>query len=380
MRFGWTDEQKQLRDMLQRFATERHDFDRRRERLASNDGAAIWAELAELGLMALPLPEEAGGIAGSMLDLVIVAEALGRGLLVEPYAPTIVLGAGILTRANLGDRREAMIEAVAAGERKLAFAYGEPRMRYAPERCTLATSRDGADWILNGKKAMVLGGDQADILIVLAREAGEPGDEDGLALFLVDADAIGLSTRRFNCIDGTGAAELLLENVRVASTDRIDDGSNALRLTRSVLNDAAVFACAEMCGAAASLNEKTLAYLQQRKAFGQEIVMFQSVQHRLVDMKVSEEQCVAITLKAAQALAEGHSGAAQSVAAAKHLVSEEAREIAKHAVQLHGAIGVTDELDISHYFRRIAVLAGAYGDVDHHLDRFTAMMTSKVAA
>jgi alkylation response protein AidB-like acyl-CoA dehydrogenase len=370
MRFGWNEEQSQFADMLGKFIDNQHDFDRRRERLASGDGSAIWQELAELGVMAVPFSPEHGGIGGNLLDCVLVAEALGSGLVIEPWVATVLLGGGLIRRSARASDFGTVIAAVAAGDVRLSLAWTEPGSRHNPFWCEATAVADAQGWRLEGSKSMVFGGDEADQIIVLARTDGEVGDGDGLGLFLVDANAPGLSRRPVRNIDGSGAAELVLQAVSVPATARLDDGSDAPALLLAALDDATVSVCAEMCGALVALNRKTLDYLQQRKAFGQEIAKFQVVQHRLVDMRVAQEQCVAITLKAAQALAEAKPGARRWVHAAKHLVSEEAREIAKHAVQLHGAIGVSDELDISHYFRRIIVLAGALGDADHHLGRF----------
>ena len=380
MRFGWTDEQMQLMDMLRRFVGERHDFERRRARLESGDGRKIWSELAELGVLALPFPEECGGIGGTMLDLVIVCEAFGRGLVVEPFIASVVLAGGILRRLPASSDASGEIEAIAAGGRRLALANLEAAGRYNPAWCECRATGDGTGWKIEGRKSMILGGDEADRFVVLARVHGSTDDTAGLGLFMVDANAPDISVRTVRNIDGSGAAELEMRGVHVPLEARLDNGDDAFTLLRAGLDDATIAACAQMCGAVAALNAKTLEYLQERKAFGQSLAQFQAIQHRLVDMKVAEEQCAAITLKAAQSLAEGRASAAHTVAAAKHLVSEEAREVAKHAVQLHGAIGVTDELDISHYFRRIVVLASALGDADYHLARYAARPIEQEAA
>lgn len=372
MRFGWSDEQLQLTDMLHRFVADEHDFDHRRRRLRTADGSRTWSQLAELGLMALPFPEEMGGLSGSMLDIALVLEGLGRGLVIEPYVPTVILAGGVLRRVALTEQIGDVIANIADGKLRAAFAHGEAEGRYCRSYCATRAKEYGDAWRIDGQKSMVFGADEADLLIVLARSGGNVCDESGLNLFIIDRNAPGLSFRPVRNIDGSGAAEVVLDGVSVPAAARIDNGANTFTILNAVLDDACVAACAEMCGGATMLNTKTLAYLQERKAFGQELAGFQVLQHRLVDMKVAQEQCSAITLKAAQAIAEGHSAAAHTVAAAKHLVSEEARMIAKEAVQLHGAIGVTDELDISHYFRRIAVLANAFGDADHHLGRYAA--------
>jgi alkylation response protein AidB-like acyl-CoA dehydrogenase len=376
MRFGWSDNQRQLQDMVRRFVAERHDFDTRKARIAAGDGSAIWDALGELGLMALPFAEEDGGLNGGMLDMVLVMEAFGRGLIVEPYVPTVLLAGGLLRRASRTDRISALLASIAEGRHRLAFAWSEAASRYNAHWVECRTTRTATGWVLDGAKAMVPGGDEAQSFIILARTDGDAGDRDGLALFLIAGDAPGLSLRPIRNVDGTSAAEITLSAVACASEDRIDRDGEALSMVETVLADAAVASCAEMIGAITALNEKTAAYVRERKAFGQPIIQFQAIQHRLVDMLVSQEQAIAITLKAAESLDKDRPDALRTVSAAKHLVSEEARAVAKASVQMHGAIGTTDESDVSHYFRRIYALATQYGDADHHMRRYISFTAS----
>jgi len=376
MRFEWSDEQRQLQEMVRRLVAERHDFEARRRRIRDGDGGAMWSALAELGLLGLPFAETDGGIAGSMLDMALVMEAFGRGLVVEPYLSTVVLAGGILRRLPASARRDEWIARIIAGELRVALAHAESAGRYNPVWCETTARKVDGGFRIDGAKAMVAGGERADLLLVLARSDGAAGDEAGLDLFAVPRGAPGLHARPVRNIDGTGAAELAFADLRVAATDRLGPDGQAAAILRPALAEATVAACAQAVGAMAAVNEKTLRYALERKAFGQEIARFQAVQHKLVDMRVSEEQASAIMLKAAQALALGRADAPATVAAAKYLVNEEGRAIARQAVQLHGAIGITDELDISHYFRSIFAISLQLGDSNEQLSQYIAAKTA----
>lgn len=379
MRFGWSDDQRQLQDMVRRFVAERHDFEVRKARIAANDGGAIWQAISELGLTALPFPEADGGLNGGALDMALVMEAFGRGLVVEPFVPTVLLAGGLLRRAPRTYRITALLAGIIEGRHKLAFAWSEAASRYNPQRVACRAARAADGWVLDGTKTMIPGGDEAEFFVVLARTDGNAGDADGLALFLLPADAPGLSRRPIRNVDGTGAAEITLSGVALASGDRIDSEGDASAMVETVLADATIASCAELIGAMAALNEKTLTYVRERKAFGQPVIQFQALQHRLVDMHISQEQATAITLKAAESLDKGRPDAWRTISAAKHLVSEEARTVAKLAVQMHGAIGTTDEFDVSHYFRRIYALATQFGDADYHMRRYISLAAGEAA-
>jgi alkylation response protein AidB-like acyl-CoA dehydrogenase len=381
MDFDFKDEQLQLADALKRWIARDYTFEARRAIVGSPAGVsdAAWATLAELGLTALPLPEAQGGFDGDAVDMFVVMQELGRGLVVEPYFATM-LGAEFLRR---GRAHDALLERVAAGELKLACALGERQSRHdlrdIATRATRATggAQDGGRWRLNGDKKVVLHGAQAGVLIVSARTACAQRDEDGITLFAVPADAPGVAVRDVRMLDGQRAADVLLRDVRVgpdAVVGAVDAGWGILE---AAADYGAGLLCAEALGAMDALFGATLDYLKTRQQFGVPIGKFQALQHRMADMYVHLEQARSMALLAAVRLAEDRDGqhAAErrrAVAAAKYRVGQAARFVGQQAIQLHGGMGVTDELPASHYFRRLSTIELTLGDCDHHLARFIA--------
>lgn len=382
MDFNFKEEQLQLADALRRWIARDYTFEARRAIVGSPAGvsASAWATLAELGLTALPLPEAQGGFDGDAVDMFVVMQELGRGLIVEPYFATM-FGAEFLRR---GRAHDALLERVAAGELKLACALGERQSRHdlrdVATRATRAAP-DGDGWRLNGEKKVVLHGAQAGVLIVSARTAGAQRDEDGITLFAVPADAAGLITRDVRMLDGQRAADVLLRDVKVGADAVIGTVGEGWTILEGAADYGAGLLCAEALGAMDALFAATLDYLKTRQQFGVPIGKFQALQHRMADMYVHLEQARSMALLAAVRLADdvgedvgGDRAAARrrAVAAAKYRVGQAARFVGQQAIQLHGGMGVTDELPASHYFRRLSTIELTLGDCDHHLARFIA--------
>jgi alkylation response protein AidB-like acyl-CoA dehydrogenase len=381
MDFNFKEEQRQLADALKRWIARDYGWETRRAIVQSEQGSsnAAWAQLAELGLTALPLPEAQGGFDGSAVDMFVVMQELGRGLVVEPYFAT-VLGAEFL---KLGGGHASLLERVATGELKLACALGERQSRHDLRDIATRAVPDADGWILDGEKKVVLHGEQAGVLIVSSRVSGGQRDEDGIALFAVPADAPGVHLTGYRMLDGQRAADVRLTGVRVGADAAIGTPGAGWELLEAAADYGAGLLCAESLGAMDALFSASLEYLKTRQQFGVPIGKFQALQHRMADMYIHLEQARSMALLAAVKLASGDaSERRRAVSAAKYRVGLAARFVGQQAVQLHGGMGVTDELPASHYFKRLSTIELTLGDSDHHLARFIAQpgFTEGIAA
>lgn len=374
MNFDYTDEQNAIRDSLSKWAAQQYDFDKRREALKSDDAwKKNWATFAELGLLMAPIAEEYGGLGGGPIDVSVVAEEFGKALVVEPYVPTVVLGGGALQYAGSAAQKEEHLNAIASGERVIAFAQAEPKSRWALNDVTTAAKKDGAGYVLNGHKAVVLGAPQADHLLVSARTAGGQREAKGISLFLIPKSAKGVSTRDYPTMDGTRAAEVYFENVSVGADALLGPADGALPVIERIVDEANAAYCAEAVGCMRMMTELTREYAKTRQQFGKPIATFQVLQHRMVDMFMASEESYSMALRATIKLGESHDERAKAVSAAKVSIGKHSRFVGQAAVQIHGGMGVTDEMRVGHYFKRVTMLDATYGNVDYHLKRFTAL-------
>ncbi len=374
MNFDYTEEQSMLRDSIAKWAAGQYDFEKRREALRSEDGwKKNWATFAELGLLAAPLPEEAGGLGGGPLDIGVVMEEFGKALVVEPYVSTVVIGAGALIAAGDDAQKAAHFEAIAGGERVIAFAQAEPKSRWALNDVSATAKKDGAGYVLNGQKAVVLGAPQADYLLVSARTAGGQRDEKGISLFLIAKDAKGVSTRDYPTMDDSRAAEVYLENVSVGAEALLGPADGALPLIERLVDEANAAYNHEAVGAMRMMTSSTQDYAKTRKQFGRAIADFQVLQHRMVDMFMHTEESVSMALLATLKLSESDVERAKAVSAAKVSIGRAGRFVGQAAVQIHGGMGVTDEMRVGHYFKRVTMLDSTFGNADYHLKRYTAL-------
>ena len=380
MDFNYNEEQLALQDTLRRFIAREYGFEQRRALARSDEGfsRAHWRQLADLGLLALPFPEEFGGISaegGTAVDNMLIMEMFGRGLVLEPYLASVILAGGLIRDAGSLQQKQALLPALAGGELMLALAHYEPGGRYETRHVACTATAEAAGYFLNGAKAVVLNGGSADRFIVSARTRGSARDADGISLFLVERNAPGLSVRRYATQDGARAAEIKLAAVPVAQAALIGAKDQALPVIERALDYASAALCAEAVGAMAALNEVTLDYLKTRKQFGQPIGRFQALQHRMVDMVTATEQARSMaTLAAVKAEAADPAERRRAVAAARAYVGQSARSVGQSAVQLHGGMGVVDELNVAHYFKRLSMINVTFGDVDHHLGCFSDML------
>jgi alkylation response protein AidB-like acyl-CoA dehydrogenase len=374
MDFNFNPEQQQLADALKRWIARDYDFEKRRAIVRSEAGVsdAAWSTLVELGLTALPVPEAQGGFDGGAVDMFAVMQQLGRGLVVEPYFAT-VLGAEFL---KLGGAHDAELERVAAGELKLACALGERQSRHDLRDIATSATPDGDGWVLRGEKKVVLHGAQAGMLVVSSRSGGAQRDEDGISLFAVPFDAPDLRITDYRMLDGGRAADVVFDGVRVDASQLIGAAGQGWAILERAADYGAGLLCFEAVGAMDALFAATLEYLKTRQQFGVPIGKFQALQHRMADMYIHLEQARSMALLAAVKLDDAGADAAAerrtAVAAAKYRVGQAARFVGQQAVQLHGGMGVTDELPAAHYFKRLATIELTLGDSDHHLARFIA--------
>ena len=368
MNFNYTEEQLALQDTLRRFIAKDYAFEHRRALTKSADGfdREAWKTFADFGILALPFHEDFGGLNGTAVDTMLVMEMLGRGLALEPYVSTVVLCGGLIRDAGSAAQKEALLPAIAGGELMLALAHHEPGGRYEIDRVATTATPTGSGWQLDGAKAVVLGAPSADKLIVSAR------DGKGVSLFLVDPKAPSVSMRAYPTQDGARAADIRLAKVAVGADALIGTAGNALPVIERALDYANAALCAEAVGIMSALNEVTLEYLKTRKQFGVPIGNFQALQHRMADMVIATEQARSMaTLAAVRADSSDAAERSRAVAAAKAYVSQSARLVGQQAVQLHGGMGVVDELNVSHYFKRLTMIGLTFGDVDFHLGRFS---------
>ena len=380
MDFKLSEEQSQLRDTLTRFVQKEYSFEKRREILRSPEGwsRAIWKKFSEMGLPAIGIAEDHGGLGGSAADTFIVMEAFGRGLVVEPYLSTVILGAGLIQRAGSAAQKAELLPKVAAGELMLALAHHESGARYELNRVATSARKDAGGWRISGAKTVVLHGAAADKLIVSARTSGKERDAAGVSLFLIDAKAAGVALHAYPTHDGQRAAELTLKDVRAGADALIGPADQGLALVEQALDCGIAALCAEAIGAMTALIELTLAYLKTRKQFGVAIGSFQALQHRAADMLMYAEQARSMAyLAAAKVDAQDPHERRRALSAAKVLVGQAARYVGQQAVQLHGGIGVTDELSVSHYFKRLTLINATFGDADHHLARFSDLIAQE---
>jgi alkylation response protein AidB-like acyl-CoA dehydrogenase len=373
--FNFTEEQGMVRDGLSRLVREQYDWDTRAKAIASPAGwrPEVWAQLAELGILGMPFSEADGGFGGGAVDAMVIMEEFGKGLVVEPFVPTVVCAGGFLKHAGTAAQKEEHIGGIVAGTAVFAFAYAEPRGRYDYADLATTAKKDGAGYVLNGHKAVVIGAPWASHLIVTARTSGDQRDRAGVSVFVVAKDSAGITTRDYVTVDGRRASEVYFENVSVPGDALIGAEGEGLALIEQVTDEAIAAQCAEACGAMKVAHAMTVEYSRQRKQFGVPIGSFQVLQHRMVDMYTAYEQSVSLTYLATLKLDAPATERKRTVSAAKVGVGQAARLIGQEAVQIHGGNGVTDEYAIGHYFKRLTIFDSEFGNVDHHLKRHVAL-------
>ena len=375
MNFDLSEEQTMLRDAAQKYFRTAYGFDARNQIVASATGMSSehWQRFGEFGWLGLGLPEAHGGF-GGVVELIQIAEATGAALVVEPYLASTVLGAQALTRAGSAAQQAAWLPGLASGQHILALAHGEANARHELGYVSTRSTAKAGGWLLSGRKSGVLGAPWADGFVVVARTSGAADERQGISLFLVDAKSPGVQVAGYRAYDDSRAGDLLLEQVVLGADALLGTEGEGLALLERLIDLGTVVACSDALGAMGALLRKTGEYVSTRKQFDVPIASFQVIQHRLVDMFAAVEASRSLLLMAA--LHADHSDAAvrsRAVSAAKSAIGERARFVAQQAVQLHGGVGMTEELDIGHYFRRLTLFCQLFGSSDHHLQRFAAL-------
>ena len=377
MNFDYSDEQQQLADSVRKYLANEYDFEKRKAILNSASGCsdAVWAAFAEMGLTAIALPEADGGFGGGAVDLMAVMEACGEALVVEPLLDNIGLAGRLVARAGSASQRAALLPGLIDGSLRLAFAGSEPGARYslAPVGTTARGAGDG--WVLDGAKCVVIGASSASRLIVSARTSGQAGDSAGVSLFIVDPRAAGVTLNPSRTVDGLRTADVSFNNLALGPDALLGTAGGAQPLIEEAVDFATALQCADAIGAMKSANEATLDYMKQRKQFGVPIASFQVLQHRMVEMYICTEQARSMAILAASKVdtATNPVERQRAVSAAKIKIADAARQVSQESVQLHGGMGMTEELKVSHTFRRLTMIAQRFGDADHHLERYAAL-------
>ena len=375
MDFSFTDEQALLQDSVQRFIQNSYAFDSRQKLIKTEDGFSRenWASFAELGWLALPFSEDSGGFGGTAVETMILMEEFGKGLVVEPYLTTVLMSGSIIEAGGSSAQKEGVLAEIMAGTKLAALAYVEPQARFNLADVTTTATAEGNGYVINGFKGVVMGGPSADVLIVPARTAGEQRDEAGITLFLVDANSNGIAKRDYPTIDGGRASEITLENVTVDASAVIGEVGGGFALLEVGINNGILGVGAEAVGAMEVLYKTTVEYCKTREQFGQPIGKFQVLQHRMVDMFMEHEQAKSLLYMAAIRMSENDAEEARkAISALKVQIGKGGRFVGQQAIQLHGGMGMTDELNVGHYFKRLTAIETLFGNVDYHLKKYSA--------
>ncbi len=373
MNFDLTEEQQMIVDAVAKFVANDSPVERFRKLRDTERGwePDMWERMGEYGWLAVAFPEEQGGFGGRFVDLALILEQLGRGLVPEPMIASVVLAGGLISRFGTEEQVERFLAPVIEGRKSMAVAYAERQSRYHLGNCRTSASRSGDTYTLHGEKVWVLNGHAAEEIVVVARTAGEPLDESGLTLFVVDANAPGLTRTPVNGLDGQRTALLHFDGVEVPAERMLGEEGHGLEPLEWAIDRGAAAACAEGQGEIQELFERTVAYLKERQQFGVPIGTFQALQHRAADMFIETELCRSTMILAAiQADSEDPEERKAEISAAKLQLNRGGWYVQANAIQLFGGIGVTDEQDEGLFFKRLRVLNGLFGDADHHVDRF----------
>ncbi|HKU98237.1 MAG TPA: acyl-CoA dehydrogenase family protein [Vineibacter sp.] len=373
MDLSYSDEQKQIKEGVERFVREQYAFETRRKIAATDRGwlPENWAKFAELGWLGMSFSEDDGGFGGGMVETAILMEAFGSGLVLEPYLPTVILGGGLLASGGSAAQKEALLAPMIGGEKQFAVAYVEKQSRYNLADVAVTAKKNGGGYALSGHKGVVYNAASADTIFVTARTAGGQRDEKGITVFAVDAKAKGITRRDYPTQDALRASEVTFDNVSAGADAVVGQVDNGLALFEGVIDRAIVALCAEAVGCMDALNKQTLEYIKTRKQFGVPIGKFQVLQHRMVDCFTNAQEARSMTLMATLKIDDADATTRKKAASgAKVQIGKSGKFVGQSAVQMHGGMGVTDELAVSHYFKRLTMIDTLFGSPQHHLTRY----------
>jgi pimeloyl-CoA dehydrogenase small subunit len=369
-----SEEQRLLKDSVDGLLTDNYEFEQRKKYMKEKGGwsQAVWSKLAEQGLLGLPFAEDDGGFGAGAVETMIVMEALGKALMLEPYLATVVIGGGFLRHGGSAAQKQAHIPSIIDGSKTFAFAQLEKNSRYDLNDVATSAKKKGDGWVIDGEKFVVINGENADTLVVTARTKGGQRARDGIGVFLVPGNAKGIAKKTYPTQDGLHAADITFTGVEVGHDSAIGDPENALPLIERVVDEARTAMCAEAVGAMDESLKTTVEYLKTRKQFGVAIGSFQTLQHRAADMFVAVEQARSMSMFATMAADfEDAKERATAIAAAKVQIGKSLKFVGQQSIQLHGGIGMTQEAKIGHYFKRLTMIENTFGDTEYHLRRVT---------
>lgn len=375
MNFNFSEEQRMLKDSVTRFVQDQYDFETRRKVVDSEDGFSRknWQTFAELGWLSIPFSEEQGGFGGGAVDTMLLMEELGKGLVAEPFVATVLLFGGLLSSGASPALQDAHIDKIIDGSLQGAFAYLERQSRFDLADVKTSAVKNGADFVLNGEKTVVFNGGVADKIIVSARTSGEQYDEQGISLFLLDASAAGIEKTTYRLMDGQRVANIKLTDVSICADQLVGTLDQGYGLIKSVTNEAMLAISAEALGIMQKLNATTIEYSKTREQFGVPISSFQALQHRMVDTFMACEQTKSLLYRAVCSTDAGNEDAEKDILALKIMVGRAGKLIGGEAIQIHGGMGITDELDVGHYFKRLMMINTTFGDADYQQQKFIAL-------
>ena len=373
MNFELSEEQKMIQQSVERFVQENYDLTNRIKISSEDPGFSneYWSSMAELGWLGLAFGEEDGGFGGNQIDTLVLMEQFGKGLVLEPFLANIVLGGGAIKRGASEALKQSIIPSLIEGNLQVTLAYAEEQSRFDLEDVATSAREEDKDFLINGKKSMVLNAESADKIVVVARTSGSQIDEEGISLFLVDSNSDGVERENFPTVDGLRASEISFKDVRVSSENLIGEKDKGFEILKAVSNDAILALAAEAVGAMEVLYKDTVEYTQQREQFDHPLSDFQVLQHRMVDMFMEYEQCKSLLFRATMETVQDPLLSQRTIHALKHLVGKSGIFVGESAVQLHGGMGVTEELRIGHFFKRLLVIDSQFGNSDFHLEKFT---------
>ena len=375
MDFTFNEEQSLIQDQVDQFVQKEYDWETRQS-LSNSElgfGEDNWKKFAELGWLGISVSEDSGGFGGSAIESMLIMEAFGKGLVVEPFLETVIMAGGLIDDYGSDQQKSSFLEPAIAGEMHLALAYAEPQSRFNLSDVVTEAKADGDNFIINGYKSVVMNGPSADQIIVSARTSGTQLDENGISLFIIDANASGLDKTNYKTVDGRRASDLTFENVSVSKENLIGDQDKGLEILDSAIDKAILAISAEAVGAMEVLYKTTVEYTKTREQFGTAIGKFQVLQHRMVDMFMEYEQCKSLLYMATMKHEEKAEDAKKAISGLKYQVGKAGKFIGQQAVQLHGGMGVTDELNVGHYFKRLTTVGTIFGNTDYHLKKYTSL-------
>ena len=375
MDFTFNEEQTMIQDQVEQFIQKEYDWETRQE-LSNSDlgfGTHNWKTFAELGWLGIAVSEKNGGFGGSSIETMLIMEEFGKGLVVEPFLETIVMSAGILDKHGTDEQKNEIISSVINGEMHLALAYAEPQSRFNLSDVVTEAKVDGENFIINGFKSVVMNGPSANKIIISARTSGTQLENKGISLFLIDSDIEGLTKSDYKTVDGRKASDINLENVIVSKNCLIGSLNEGFDILDEAIDRSILAISAEAVGAMEILYKTTVEYTKTREQFGTPIGKFQVLQHRMVDMFMEYEQCKSLLYMATMKNEESAPDAKKAISGLKYQVGKAGKFVGQQSVQLHGGMGVTDELNVGHYFKRLTTIGTIFGNADFHLKQYTSL-------